>query len=141
MAGDFASGAAGDRRDFCAVGGAESLRFALLTDRAGHEFPSKHQDNSAEYAVGRQKTKARHKNSGHDDFVLEAAGGNDQQNSADHHKGEPVSPEMLDGCAPENYAARDIDEIGGGNHVTDGLEDVPHGFARVYIAGEENAGQ
>src|SRR5260370_23895604 len=37
------------------------------------------------------------RNSGHDDFVLEAAGGNDQKNSADHHKGEPVSPEMLDG--------------------------------------------
>src|SRR5260370_19853814 len=138
MAGDFASGAAGDRRDFCAVGGAESLRFALLTDRAGHEFPSKHQDNSAEYAVGRQKTKARHKNSGHDDFVLEAAGGNDQQNSADHHKREPGSPEVLDGGAAENDPAWDVDEKSGGGGGKGGGGEGRDGVARGNIAHEEN---
>src|SRR5467141_384670 len=48
---------------------------------------------------------------------------------------------MLDCRAAENDAARDVDEIGGGDHVTDGLEDGRHGFSRENIAGEENTWQ
>src|SRR6266852_5557770 len=48
---------------------------------------------------------------------------------------------MLDTCATENYATRDVDEISSGNDVADGLEEGRHGFARENITGEENAGE
>ena len=77
----------------------------------------------------------------HDDFVLEAAGGDDQENGADREEGEAVGPEMLDACAAKDDAARDIDEIGGRDEVADRFEEGWHSFARENITGEENTRQ
>ena len=90
----------------------------------------------------RQEDKKEHrKDSRHDDFVLEAAGGNDQENGADREEGEAVGPEMLDAGAAKDDAARDIDEIRGRDEIADRFEEGWHGFARENITGEENTGQ
>src|SRR6202022_2676177 len=48
---------------------------------------------------------------------------------------------MLNSRAAQDDPAGDVDEIAGGNQVTDGAEKPRHGFSRENIAGEKNAGQ
>src|SRR5215469_4613379 len=79
--------------------------------------------------------------SGHDDFVLEAAGGDDQQERADGEKGGGINPEMNQSGAAKDDAASDVDEIGGGNEIAENEEEFRHGFARENIAGEKDAGK
>lgn len=81
------------------------------------------------------------KSSGHDDFFSEAAGSEDQKNSADDKESEAVGPEMLDACATKDDAAGDVDEVGGGDEVADGVEEGGHGLAGENVAGEKDAGK
>src|SRR5713101_7854467 len=55
----------------------------------------------------------------HDDFVLEAAGGDDEEHRAHEEKGDGIDPEMHPARAAEDDAAGDVDEISGGDEVTE----------------------
>jgi flavin reductase ActVB len=78
---------------------------------------------------------------GHDDFVLEAAGGDDQKNRTDEEEGQTVSPEMSDARAPEDDAAGNVDVIARGNEIADDVEESGHGLAGENVAGKEDAGK
>src|SRR5450432_320529 len=91
--------------------------------------------------IKRFRSVKRVRPSGHDDFVLEAAGGEDEQYGAHGEKGEGVDPEMLDSGAAEDDAASDVDEIAGGDEIAEDAEEQRHGFAREDVTGKENAGQ
>ena len=77
----------------------------------------------------------------HDDLVVEAACGNDQEKGADSKKSEAVKPKMSNASAAEDHAASDVDEVARRDEVADDVEDFGHGFARENVAGEEDAGQ
>src|SRR5450432_4818258 len=91
--------------------------------------------------VKRFRSVKRARPSGHDDFVLEAAGGQDQEDGAHGEEGEGVDPEVLNSGAAEDDAAGDVDEIAGGDEIAEDAEEYGHGFAREDVAGKENAGQ
>ena len=77
----------------------------------------------------------------HDDFIVEAARGDDQQKSAHEAKNEAVGPEMSPTGATKDDAARDVDEICGGNEVAEEEEKFGHGLAREDVTREEDAGK
>src|SRR5712691_4547886 len=79
--------------------------------------------------------------SGHDDFFLEAASGEDQEQCAHGKEGETIEPEMRKAGAAENDAPGDVDVIAGRNQIADEVKNGGHGFARKDVAGEENAGE
>ena len=114
---DFAFGAAADRTNVFAFSGTEARCFSLCTNRTSH-MGTRGIDDAAEYRSTARNTKVAGR-SGHDDFVLEASRGNDQQKAADSKKGEAIGPEMHDAGAAQNHAAGDVDEIGGRNEVAD----------------------
>src|SRR6267154_3647039 len=80
-------------------------------------------------------------NSRHDDFVLEAAGGDEKKNGADGVEGQAVEPDMRKAGATQDDAAGDVDVIAGGNEIADDVENSGHGFAREDVAGEEDTGE
>src|SRR5260370_40693133 len=80
-------------------------------------------------------------NSRSDDFFLEAAGGDDQENRADREEGEAVGPELGDARSTEDDAASDVDEIACGDEIADDVKKGGHGLAREDVAREENAGE
>src|SRR5260370_34116658 len=77
----------------------------------------------------------------HDDFLLEAAGGDEQKNGAHRVEGQAVEPEMRKAGAAQDDAAGDVDVIARGNEIADDVEDGGHGLAREDVAGEEDAGE
>jgi len=78
---------------------------------------------------------------GHDDFVLETAGGDDQKERADAKEGGGVQPQVLPASAAENDAAGDVDEIGGGHEIAEDEEEFWHGLPGEDVAGEKDAGE
>src|SRR3984893_18578469 len=84
-------------------------------------------------------TGAAQNTSRRDDLVLEAAGGNDQKGSADGEQREGIGPQAPDAGAPEDDAARDVDEIRGRNEVAERAKNGRHGFARKNVAREKDA--
>src|ERR1700751_5052174 len=77
----------------------------------------------------------------HDDFVLEAAGGDDQEQRTHGEKGGGVDPEMHPACTAKNNAAGDVDEISGGHEVAENIKELGHGFAGEYVAREKDTGK
>src|SRR6516225_10464531 len=73
------------------------------------------------------------------DFIVEAARGNDEEQRTHQEQCHSVPPEMAPSGAPKNDAAGDVDEIGGGNEEADGVEKLGHGFARKDVSGEKDA--
>src|SRR5579871_308006 len=59
--------------------------------------------------------------SGHDDFVMETPRRNGQQKGADDAQRESVLPKVSDVGAPEDDAARDVDVVGRGDQIADGI--------------------
>ena len=76
-----------------------------------------------------------------DDFIVEAAGGDDEEQGAHGKKGERIGPKVNPGGAAENDAAGDVDEVSGGDKVADDVEELRHGFAGENVAGEKDAGE
>lgn len=72
---------------------------------------------------------------------MEAASGNDEEKCAHKAEDEAIGPEMGPGGATENDAASNVDEVGGGNKVAEGVEEFGHGFAREDVAREKDAGE
>src|SRR5208337_3312179 len=75
----------------------------------------------------------------HDDFVLEAAGRDDQQGRTHQEKNQGVRPEVYPAGAAQDDAASDIDVISGGNKITEVIEKPGHRFAREDVTGEKDA--
>src|ERR1700676_2589156 len=48
---------------------------------------------------------------------------------------------MHPSCAAENDAARNVDEIGGGDAITENVKEFGHGFARKDVARKKDAGK
>ena len=97
-------------------------------------------DDAAEYRSTARNTKVAGR-SGHDDFVLEATRGDDEQKAAHSEEGERIRPEMDDTGAAQNHAACDVDEIAGGNEIAERVEKLGHGLARENISGKKDAWQ
>src|SRR5260370_1064661 len=76
-------------------------------------------------------------NSRHDDFVLEAAGGDEQKKGAPGGKGQAVEPEMRKAGTAQDDAAGDVDVIAGGDEKADGGKNGGRGVARGKVGGEE----
>ena len=83
----------------------------------------------------------RHQRLGHDDFVLEAARRDDEQEYAHDKECERIGPQVRDSRAAEDDATRDVDEVGGRNEITEDAKDERHRFARENVAAEEDAGK
>jgi hypothetical protein len=102
--GDLALGAAADGTNFFAFGGTIAGRLAFFADRTVQTIPLDFADttngnrNSAGYDGPAIKTKQRRLSpvararSGHDDFVVKAACGDDQKKRPDRKKSETVEP-------------------------------------------------
>src|SRR2546423_1972139 len=78
---------------------------------------------------------------GHDDFVLEAAGSDEEQDGPYGKQRQGVDPKVRQPRSTQNNAARDVDVIARRNEIADDVEDRWHGFAREDIAGEKYARQ
>ena len=90
----------------------------------------------------KQRNKRRvNRISRHDDFVMEAARGEDEEESAHGKEGEGVGPEMDPTGAAKNDAASDVDEVGSGNEIAEDVEKLGHGFPREDVAGEKDTGK
>src|SRR5437899_8421907 len=77
----------------------------------------------------------------HDDFVLKAAGGDDQEHRTHEEERHGVDPEMHPAGAAENDAAGDVDEISGGHEVAENIEKLGHRFTGEDISREKDAGK
>src|SRR5256885_26147 len=77
----------------------------------------------------------------HDDFVVEAASCDGQEQAAKDAEGEAVLPKMSDAGAAKNDSARDVDVIRCGNQVAERVQKSRDGFAWEDVAREKDAGQ
>jgi hypothetical protein len=123
--GNFPFRAATHGADFLRFGGTKPSRFALFANWTRHErAPEELQGNRI---------------SRHDDFVVESASGNDEQQRAHEEKGKGVGPEMDPVGAAKNDATGDVDEISGGNEKAEGVAELGHGLAREDVTREKDA--
>src|SRR5258708_28804067 len=90
---------------------------------------------------GGKRQRAEREGSGHDDFFLEAAGGDEKKNGAHGVEGQAVEPEMRKAGAAQDDAAGDVDVITGGGEIANDGKDGGHGLARKDVAGGEGAGE
>jgi hypothetical protein len=97
------------------------LRFSQI----GQDTESPHSSRTIEQNTLRhsKRQKALSDGSRHDDFVLEAAGGDEKKDGAHGVKRQAVEPEMRKPCAAQDDAAGDVDVIACGNEITDDVED------------------
>src|SRR5215470_949116 len=77
--------------------------------------------------------------SGDDDFVVEAASRDDQEDRANDAKCEAVLPEMSDACAAEDDAACDVDVVGRRDQIAERIQESGNCFARKNVPREKDA--
>src|SRR4030095_12412817 len=136
----FALRATADGTDFSAFRGTIARSFALFTNRTVQVIPLELQPQCGRIRRVSAKDKIR-EGSGQNDFVVKTSRGDDQKKRANGKQSEAVKSEMTNAAPAQNYAARDVDKVAGGNEVADNVKDFGHSFAREDIAGEKDAGQ
>src|SRR5258708_1758993 len=86
-----------------------------------------------------KRQRAEREGSGHDDFVVEAAGGDEKKNGAHGVEGQAVEPQMREAGAAQDDAAGDVDVIACGDEKADDVEERGHGLSREKVAGKEDS--
>ena len=77
----------------------------------------------------------------HDDFIVEAPGGDDEQERAHRKERQRIGPQVRQTGAAKNDAAGDVDEVRGRNKKAQSIEKLGHGFAREDVSREKDAGE
>src|SRR5256885_7838696 len=77
----------------------------------------------------------------HDDFVVEAASCDGQEQAAKDAEGEAILPKMSDAGAAKNDSARDVDVIRSGNQIAERVQKSRDGFAREDVPRKKYAGE
>src|SRR5215472_7144111 len=77
----------------------------------------------------------------HNHFVAEASRRDGQQGGPENAKRQAVRPKMNQARAAQDDAARDVDEIGRGNEIAEGIKHRRYRLAGKDIAREKDAGK
>src|SRR5207245_272432 len=100
------------------------------TRRSSGTMKETYQVRPPQKAAATKANTWQHRISRHDDFVLEAAGGDDEKHRAHEEERNGVHPKMHPAGAAKNDAAGDVDEIGRGHKVAENIKKLGHRFTR-----------
>src|SRR5208337_199040 len=75
----------------------------------------------------------------HDDFVVEAAGGDAQQDRTHKEENQRIGPQMYPAGAAQDDSAGDIDVISRGHKITEVVEELGHRLAGKDVTGKKDA--